>query len=295
MRSWPRPVTSGAARSARTIAVAGSRTACARNRIIRGTGHGICGRARWLAAVPGAGSCRCRRWTRCAASWRTISASPTCRRTSWPSTRRSARPARQAWTSPRRPRPRRGTKKGLYDQVAAEFAAEVDRLAELATRSLGSPGEGLAAMELAIRTAMTQLGASLLGRLLAADTGHRGPRIDCRAGHCTGFVGYRSKTIQTVLGSVELRRAYYHCRVCRRGVVPATTSSASPVYRCHRGCAGSPRAPPRPSRSPPPPTCSPSWPESSCPPSGSNAPPRPTARQPRDASPPNPQRSCAPV
>ena len=75
-------------------------------------------------------------------------------------------------------------------------------------------------MELAIRTAMTQLGASLLGRLLAADTGHRGPRIDCRAGHCTGFVGYRSKTIQTVLGSVELRRAYYHCRVCRRGVVP---------------------------------------------------------------------------
>ena len=75
-------------------------------------------------------------------------------------------------------------------------------------------------MELAIRTAMTQLGASLLGRLLAADTGHRGPRIDCGAGHCTGFVGYRSKTIQTVLGSVELRRAYYHCRVCRRGVVP---------------------------------------------------------------------------
>ena len=110
--------------------------------------------------------------------------------------------------------------RGLYDQVAAEFAAEVDRLAELATRSLGSPGEGLAAMELAIRTAMTQLGASLLGRLLAADTGHRGPRIDCGAGHCTGFVGYRSKTIQTVLGSVELRRAYYHCRVCRRGVVP---------------------------------------------------------------------------
>jgi hypothetical protein len=128
--------------------------------------------------------CRCRRWTRCAASWRTISASSTCRRTSWPSTRRSARPARQAWTSPRRPGRDGGRKRGLYDQVAAEFAAEVDRLAELATRSLGSPGEGLAAVELAIRTAMTQLGASLLGRLLAADTGHRGPRIDCGAGHC---------------------------------------------------------------------------------------------------------------
>jgi hypothetical protein len=142
---------------------------------------------------------------------------------------------------------------------------------------------------------MTQLGASLLGRLLAADTGHRGPLLDCGAGHCAGFVGYRSKTIQTVLGSVELRRAYYHCRVCRRGVVPrddalgVTGVSLSPGLRriTARAAAAVPFATP--------PTCSPSWPESSCPPSGSNAPPRPTARQPRDASPPNPQRSCAPV
>jgi hypothetical protein len=36
---------------------------------------------------------------------------------------------------------------------------------------------------LAIRTAMTQLGAVLLGQRLAADPGHRGPRIDCEAGH----------------------------------------------------------------------------------------------------------------
>jgi len=34
---------------------------------------------------------------------------------------------------------------------------------------------------MAIRTAMTQWGGSLLGRLPATDTGHRGPRIDCGA------------------------------------------------------------------------------------------------------------------
>jgi hypothetical protein len=87
-------------------------------------------------------------------------------------------------------------------------------------RSLGACGEDLEAVELAIRTAMMRLGASLLGRLLAADTGHRGPRIDCGKGHLAEFVGYRSRTIDTVLGPVELRRAYYHCGACGGGVVP---------------------------------------------------------------------------
>ena len=53
---------------------------------------------------------------------------------------------------------------------------------------------------MAIRTAMTQLGAVLLGQLLAADPGHRGPRIDCEAGHSAQFVGYRDKNVDTVLG-----------------------------------------------------------------------------------------------
>lgn len=75
-------------------------------------------------------------------------------------------------------------------------------------------------MEVAIRTAMTQLGASLLGQLLAADTGHRGPRIDCGAGHQAQFVGYRDKQLDTVLGPITLRRAYYHCAACKRGIAP---------------------------------------------------------------------------
>lgn len=50
-------------------------------------------------------------------------------------------------------------------------------------------------MELAIRTAMTRLGSSLLEQLLGADTGHRGQRIDCGQGHCAWFVGYRDKNL----------------------------------------------------------------------------------------------------
>ena len=92
-------------------------------------------------------------------------------------------------------------------------------------------------MELAIRTAMSRLGASLLQQLLATDTGHCGPRIDCGAGHHAQFVGYRDKNVDTVLGRVVVRRAYYHCRTCRRGIVPrdddlgATDASLSPGLR----------------------------------------------------------------
>jgi hypothetical protein len=87
-------------------------------------------------------------------------------------------------------------------------------------RSLGSSGEDLEAVELAVRTAMMRLGGSLLQRLLATDAGHRGQRIDCGAGHLAEFVGYRTRTIQTVLGAVAVRRAYYHCASCGRGIVP---------------------------------------------------------------------------
>ncbi len=69
----------------------------------------------------------------------------------------------------------------LRAQIAAEFAAEVGRLAAAAVRSLAgdSGGAGLEAAELAIRAAMTTVGASLLAGLLAGDAGYRGPRIPC--------------------------------------------------------------------------------------------------------------------
>jgi hypothetical protein len=67
---------------------------------------------------------------------------------------------------------------------------------------------------------MARLGAGLLEDLLAADTGYRGPRVACGAGHEAEFVSYRTKTIDTVLGPVGVRRAYYHCGQCGHGIVP---------------------------------------------------------------------------
>jgi hypothetical protein len=95
----------------------------------------------------------------------------------------------------------------LAGQVAAAVDGEPDR-------------DGSQAVELAIRTAVLALGGSLLGQLLAADPGHRGQRIDCGRGHEGEFVGYRDKTLHTVLGPVALRRAWYHCAACGHGYAP---------------------------------------------------------------------------
>lgn len=102
---------------------------------------------------------------------------------------------------------------------------------------MSTRGEGLEAAELAIRTAMLHLGADLLEQLLSVDTGHRGPRIDCGNGHQAEFVSYRAKRLDTVLGPITLRRAYYRCAQCHRGVVPrddelgVTGASLSPGLR----------------------------------------------------------------
>lgn len=85
---------------------------------------------------------------------------------------------------------------------------------------VGAAGEGLAGVELAIRTAMVKLGGSLLEQLLGADTGYAGAVIDCGAGHQARFVSYRHKTFDTVMGPIELSRAYYHCGDCHGGVTP---------------------------------------------------------------------------
>ena len=67
---------------------------------------------------------------------------------------------------------------------------------------------------------MLAAGRGMLGRLLAAGPGYRGPRVPCGAGHEAVFTAYREKVIDTVLGPVTLRRAWYHCAECGHGLAP---------------------------------------------------------------------------
>jgi hypothetical protein len=67
---------------------------------------------------------------------------------------------------------------------------------------------------------MLRLGGAMLGELLAADPGYRGPRVPCGRDHEAGFVSYRDKAIDTVLGPVTVTRAWYHCAACGHGFAP---------------------------------------------------------------------------
>jgi hypothetical protein len=60
----------------------------------------------------------------------------------------------------------------------------------------------------------------MLEQLLAADRGHRGPRVPCGQGHEAVFAGYRDKSFDTVLGLVTVTRAWYHCAACGHGLAP---------------------------------------------------------------------------
>jgi hypothetical protein len=71
-----------------------------------------------------------------------------------------------------------------------------------------------------LRAGLLRLGGAMLGEALSADPGHRGPGVDCGRGHRAVFTGYREKDVDTVLGPVTLRRAWYHCARCGHGLAP---------------------------------------------------------------------------
>jgi hypothetical protein len=76
-------------------------------------------------------------------------------------------------------------------------------------------------LEHAMRAALTAAGARLLESVLAGDDdGYAGPHVRCGNGHQAGYAGARPKTITTVLGPVQVTRAWYHCRECERGFAP---------------------------------------------------------------------------
>ena len=126
-----------------------------------------------------------------------------------------------------------GRKRGLFAALAEAKSAEIARLAAEAARALGCDG-GLGAAETVLRAGLLKLGGSMLGQLLSADPGQRGPRVPCGQGHEAEFTDYRDKTFDTVLGPVTLRRAWYSCAECKHGSRRAIPSSAWPARPCPR-------------------------------------------------------------
>jgi hypothetical protein len=98
--------------------------------------------------------------------------------------------------------------------VAADLATLWDDL-------VSAEGTDLEAAEGAVRDGMLAIGARLLAAGLAArGTGKAGARRPCPCGAHARCEGYRAKGVQTVVGWITVRRAYYACAACGQGHCP---------------------------------------------------------------------------
>ena len=77
----------------------------------------------------------------------------------------------------------------------------------------------LEAVEQATRDALHQAGARLLETLLNEEQTAE-PRQSCACGEQARYAGKRAKKLVTMLGTIVVERAYYHCRRCGSGFAP---------------------------------------------------------------------------
>lgn len=102
--------------------------------------------------------------------------------------------------------------------VLAALAAD---LAGLWNELIGAEGLDLETAEGTVREGVLAIGARLLEAGVAArGTGKAGSRRPCACGGEAGCEGYRSKAVQTVVGWLTIRRAYYACAACGQGHCP---------------------------------------------------------------------------
>ena len=94
-------------------------------------------------------------------------------------------------------------------------------LAQLWHDVTGTEAIDLETAEGTVRDGMLAIGARLLEAGLAArGTGKGGARQACACGGQAAFEGYRAKGVQTLVGWVTVRRAYYACARCGHGCCP---------------------------------------------------------------------------
>ncbi len=101
------------------------------------------------------------------------------------------------------------------------------------------------ALEVAVRQQVLQLAGQAVAQRLNADLSDQvGCGLPCPCGKEARYAGRRSKQVQSVLGPMQLQRAYYHCASCGHGFCPRdqhlgiATTSLSPALTRMIGTVG---------------------------------------------------------
>jgi len=106
----------------------------------------------------------------------------------------------------------------MNDSMVTELADVVNRM-RVEIASLGGH-VGFGEIESVIRASLPKIGEILLKGFTAGCDGYLGSRMPCECGGKLRFVERRELTMVTMVGSVALRRAYYHCKQCGGSRVP---------------------------------------------------------------------------
>jgi hypothetical protein len=108
------------------------------------------------------------------------------------------------------------------DSTTPAVLADVQvELRELLSGLIAAADLNLGTAERAVRDGMLAIGARVLAAGLAArGTGKDGPILTCVCGAAATCEGYRTKEVQTLVGWIRVRRAYYWCADCGRGWCP---------------------------------------------------------------------------
>jgi uncharacterized protein UPF0236 len=94
-------------------------------------------------------------------------------------------------------------------------------VAELMAELIAAQEVDLATAERTVREGVLAIGARVLAAGLAArGTGKAGPMLVCPCGAAATCEGYRTKEVQTLVGWIRVRRAYYWCAGCGHGWCP---------------------------------------------------------------------------
>lgn len=102
----------------------------------------------------------------------------------------------------------------MYERILAELEGLIEEEVGNFSRDLGK-------MEDAVKVLMSSLGQGLLQRLVGRGAnGYKGSSVSCVCGESMKFVQHRKRDIHTIFGWITVRRAYYHCVSCGRGLSP---------------------------------------------------------------------------
>ena len=112
-------------------------------------------------------------------------------------------------------------------------------LAPAATGPLAIDFEAIetAARRQVLQVAVIRSSSAIEGRFNSDTSDYVGPTAPCLCGKRARYVERRSKNFETVLGTLRLERAYYHCRRCEQGFCPRdhclglNKTSLSPALR----------------------------------------------------------------